>query len=98
MLKNNDVELVKSNILLIGLMGCGKMFFVQIFVRIFDVFFMMVDVMILMEVGYVGEDVENIILKFFQFVDYNVECVQCGIVYIDEVDKISWKFDNFSII
>lgn len=93
-----DIELVKLNILLIGFIGCGKMLLVQMLVCILDVFFIMVDVIMLIEVGYVGEDVENIILKLLQVLEYNVECVQCGIVYIDEVDKIICKFDNFLII
>ncbi len=95
--KNNDVELAKSNILLIGPTGCGKTLLAQTLARILDVPFTMADATTLTEAGYVGEDVENIILKLLQAADYNVERAQRGIVYIDEVDKISRKADNPSI-
>lgn len=92
-----DIELAKSNILLIGPTGCGKTLLAQTLARILDVPFTMADATTLTEAGYVGEDVENIILKLLQASEYNVERAQRGIVYIDEVYKITRKSDNPSI-
>jgi len=95
--KKSDIEIAKSNVLLLGPTGCGKTLLAQTLARLFEVPFTMADATTLTEAGYVGEDVENIILKLLQAADYDVEKAQRGIVYIDEVDKLSRKTDSPSI-
>lgn len=95
--RGSEIELSKSNILLVGPTGCGKTLLAQTLARIIDVPFTMADATTLTEAGYVGEDVENIVLKLLQASDYNVEMAQRGIVYVDEIDKVSRKSDNPSI-
>lgn len=95
--KNDDVELQKSNVLLLGPTGCGKTLLAQTLARILKVPFAIADATTLTEAGYVGEDVENILLKLIQAADYDVEKAQKGIIYIDEIDKISRKSENPSI-
>jgi len=95
--EKSDVEIAKSNVLLLGPTGCGKTLLAQTLARVFNVPFIMADATTLTEAGYVGEDVENIILKLLQAADYDVEKAQRGIVYIDEVDKLSRKSDSPSI-
>jgi ATP-dependent Clp protease ATP-binding subunit ClpX len=95
--KNSDVELAKSNILLIGPTGCGKTLLAQTLARILDVPFTMADATTLTEAGYVGEDVENILLRLIQAADFDIARAERGIIYIDEIDKIARKADNPSI-
>ena len=95
--EKSDVELQKSNILLLGPTGSGKTLLAQTLARILDVPFAMTDATSLTEAGYVGEDVENIILKLLQAADYNIERAEKGIIYIDEIDKITRKSSNPSI-
>ena len=94
---DNDVELAKSNILLIGPTGCGKTFLAQTLARMLNVPFAIADATALTEAGYVGEDVENILLKLIQAADYDVKKAETGIIYIDEIDKIARKSENPSI-
>lgn len=94
---DNDVEIQKSNVLLLGPTGCGKTYLAQTLAKILQVPFAIADATTLTEAGYVGEDVENILLKLIQAADYNIEKAEKGIVYIDEIDKISRKSDNPSI-
>ena len=95
--RNIDVELQKSNILMLGPTGCGKTYLAQTLARILNVPFAIADATSLTEAGYVGEDVENILLKLIQAADYDVERAEKGIVYIDEIDKIARKSENPSI-
>ena len=94
---NSDVELSKSNILMIGPTGSGKTFLVQNLARVLNVPFAIADATALTEAGYVGEDVENILLKLIQAADYDIEAAEHGIIYIDEIDKIARKSENVSI-
>ena len=94
---DSDIELQKSNILMIGPTGCGKTFLAQTLAKKLNVPFVIADATSLTEAGYVGEDVENILLKLIQAADYDIELAQKGIIYIDEVDKISRKSENPSI-
>ncbi len=94
---SDDVELQKSNILMIGPTGSGKTFLVQNLAKVLDVPFAIADATSLTEAGYVGEDVENILLKLIQAADYNIEAAQRGIIYIDEIDKVARKSENPSI-
>src|ERR671936_412724 len=95
--KENDVELQKSDILLIGPTGCGKTLLAQTLARMLNVPFAIADATALTEAGYVGEDVENILLKLIQAADYDVKRAETGIIYIDEIDKIARKAENPSI-
>ncbi len=95
--QENDVELQKSNILMLGPTGSGKTLLAQTLARVLNVPFAIADATTLTEAGYVGEDVENILLKLIQAADYDIERAQCGIVYIDEIDKITKKSENVSI-
>ena len=96
-MKIDDVELQKSNILLVGPTGCGKTLLAQTLARILNVPFAITDATSLTEAGYVGEDVENILLKLIQAADYDIERAEKGIIYIDEIDKIARKSENPSI-
>src|SRR5699024_6267666 len=93
----DDVELAKSNILLIGPNGCGKTFLAQTLARMLNVPFAIADATALTEAGYVGEDVENILLKLIQAADYDIKKAETGIIYIDEIDKVARKAENPSI-
>jgi len=95
--RNNDVEIQKSNILMIGPTGCGKTYMAQTLARLLNVPFAIADATSLTEAGYVGEDVENILLKLIQAADYDIERAEKGIIYIDEIDKIARKSENPSI-
>ena len=95
--EKDDVEIQKSNVLLLGPTGCGKTMLAQTLAKILDVPFAIADATTLTEAGYVGEDVENILLKLIQAADYDVERAEKGIIYIDEIDKISRKSENPSI-
>ena len=95
--KKDDVEIQKSNILLLGPTGCGKTLLAQTLAKILNVPFAIADATTLTEAGYVGEDVENILLKLIQAADYDIEKAERGIIYIDEIDKISRKSENPSI-
>ena len=95
--KVNDVEIQKSNILLLGPTGCGKTLLAQTLAKVLNVPFAIADATTLTEAGYVGEDVENILLRLIQAADYNIENAEKGIIYIDEIDKISRKSENPSI-